>query len=84
MEVLKLHARELGPHFIVCLRIYTYRFIHEHAVVGSDKKLSKYEGKLLSHKTALINMFCCPMQYCNLESVLVNILCFRLDLVGPT
>ena len=39
----KLYAREPGPHFNVCLRIYPYRFIHEH---GSDKKLSKYEGKL--------------------------------------
>ena len=52
MEVPKLHAREPGPNYNVCLYVYAYihcTFMHGHAVVGSDKKLVKYEGKLLSN-----------------------------------
>ena len=45
----KLHASEPGLYF-VCLCIYTRIYnIHVHAVVGSDKKLGMYEGKLLSN-----------------------------------
>ena len=52
MEVPKLYAREPGPNFNVCLCVYAYihcTFMHGHAVVGSDKKLVKYESKLLSN-----------------------------------
>ena len=58
MEVPKLHAREPGPNYNVCLCVYAYihcTFMHGHAVVGSDKKLvnGMIEGKLLSNRRAL-------------------------------
>ena len=39
----------------VCLCVYEHRFIDEHAVVGSDKKLVEYKAKLLTKNC--LNLF---------------------------
>ena len=51
IEVPKLHAREHGPNFNVCLGLgmYAYRFLHEHAVVGSDKTDKKLASMKVSY-----------------------------------